>query len=367
MEPYTPGGARRVIWELGLEMARRDWDVHFFYASHLDTPPSVPHVYFHRLPAPEGYFSSTYTFLLKGPKLFKKILREVNPDLVYDNTNPSPFLPAYFQVPTKRLIVRVHHLARKDAFMLKSGVINPLATIFFEECFRLANRRHVIVDSNSTLERLAPLVKKPKSMHIIAPGIPEFPEDKKLKVGGAQGDGTIFCVCRMTRSKGIDHLLRAWKTVEEIRDDCRLFIAGKGPQENEFRELAHSLGLKRCQFLGFLTEAEKQVWLEKTSIYVFPTLIEGLPISLLEALRQGLPVVTTDTWGARDVVKDGENGILVPTCAPNELSAAILQLMNSPDQCAIMSKNNLKRSEQYYLDAVNEQEIQLLNEFYQNV
>lgn len=366
MEPYTTGGARRVVWELGKYLARLGWDVHFFYASHRTDYPTIDGISFHRLPSPEGYFPSTYTFLLKGPKLFKKLLAKLNPDLVYDNTNPSPFIPAYLNAGEK-LVVRIHHLARGDAFMLKSGIINPIATLFLEECFRLANNKHVIVDSESTLERMKSLVKRPKSLNIISPGIE--PISSNHNDGAATSlvekkKSQVLCICRMAKSKGIDYLLKAWKLVEAQNPTANLIIAGKGPQEEEFRHLLAELGLQRCKILGFIPDDVKEGLLLESEVYAFPTLIEGLPISLLEAMQYGLPIVTTSTWGAKDVVDNGINGLTVSPKTVEPLANALIELLNNKEMRTKMSLACGKMVKKYYLEEVLQKEASLLNSIY---
>jgi glycosyltransferase involved in cell wall biosynthesis len=357
MTPFSPGGARKVVWELGCEMARRDWEVHFFYASHLDTAPQIPNIFFHPVKSAEDYFKTTYAFILKGPPMFRRVLKEVNPDIVYDNANPTPFIPAYLFAKNK-LVTRIHHIARREVFMLKSGLINPVATYLFEESIRLLDGARVIADSESTKERMKNLVKNPDRIHIIPPGIarlpkPPVPFENRIA-------GQVTCICRMVRSKGVDYLIKAWKLVEKKHPAAKLFIAGKGAQEEEFRKLARDFNLKRCEILGFISDEQKEHLLETSSISVLPTLIEGLPIGILEAMVHGLPIVSTNTWGVRDLIEHNLNGLQVPVKDHVALSKAIICLLENPHEGARMANENLRRIEDFYIDKVNDREIELL-------
>lgn len=359
MEPFTPGGARRVIWELGCEMAIRGWDVHFFYSSSIINSPKVSGITFHRVPSSKGYWPTTHSFLLKSPFFFNRVLKAVQPDIVYDNTNPSPFVPAYF-ITKGRLVVRIHHVARRDAFLVKSGIINPIATFIMEEFFRLANGKHLIVDSQSTLNRVIKLIKRPKSLHIINPGVSKL--KRKIEETSKRLD-SVFCICRMAKSKGIKYLLQGWQIVEKKNQKAKLIIAGEGPNESKYRIMAKTLGLKRCLILGYIEEERKEQLLRECSIYVLPTLIEGLPISLLEAMKFGLAIVTTDTWGTRDLVENGKNGIIVPPKNYRALAEAILYLMANRDEIKRISEENLKCIPNYYSEKVIDIEIEILKGF----
>jgi len=357
MAPFNPGGARKVVWELGKEMAKRGWEVHFFYASHLEEHPDIPNMFFHPIKTSEDYFKMTYGFLLKGPCVFKSVLSKVKPDMVYDNANPVVFFPAYLWARDK-LVVRVHHVARREVFMLKSGIINPVATYILEEFLRSYDGSRIIVDSNSTKKRIWNLVKNPDKMHVIPPGIerpskPVTPIEKRIS-------GQVVCICRMVRSKGVDYLLKAWKLVETKHPEAKLIIAGKGPQEKEFRILADNLKLKNCKFLGFISDKRKEHLLDTSMIYILPTLIEGLPLGILEAMTHNIPIITTNTWGTKDLIEDNINGLLVPPRNHIALADAIVYLLENPDIAKQMAYESLKRVKEFYIDKVNNREIELL-------
>ena len=65
-------------------------------------------------------------------------------------------------------------------------------------------------------------------------------------------------------------------------------------------------------------------------IFLLPSLFEGTPLTLMEAMMSGLPIVTTDTCGMKDVIRDGQNGILVPTRSPNAIVSAVDALLADP-------------------------------------
>jgi glycosyltransferase involved in cell wall biosynthesis len=77
--------------------------------------------------------------------------------------------------------------------------------------------------------------------------------------------------------------------------------------------------------------AEMHLLFSEHDIFLFPSLLEGQPTVVLEALASGMPVITTETCGMPDVVSDGVNGLLIPPADAHAIEQAVLQLANSPE------------------------------------
>jgi glycosyltransferase involved in cell wall biosynthesis len=86
----------------------------------------------------------------------------------------------------------------------------------------------------------------------------------------------------------------------------------------------------------------------EADLFVLPSLSEGLPLALLEAMAARKAVVASDVGGVRDVVLDGETGLLVPPGDPDRLSTAITTLLRDPARCAEMGKRGRARVEQHF-------------------
>jgi glycosyltransferase involved in cell wall biosynthesis len=109
----------------------------------------------------------------------------------------------------------------------------------------------------------------------------------------------------------------------------RLEIAGDGPCRPELRRLISELHLeKHAVLLGEVVDVP--ALLARASMFVLPSLMEGISLTLLEAMARGLPVVTTRIGGNPEVVLDGSTGILVPPQNPAELAAAMAWLARNP-------------------------------------
>lgn len=139
----------------------------------------------------------------------------------------------------------------------------------------------------------------------------------------------VLAVARLHGRKGIHHLLEAARQVP----DAVFLIAGEGPERQRLEESAARLGISdRVRFLG--TRADIAGLLRSCDVFVLPSLFEGLPVSVIEAMAAARPVVATDIEGTDEIVVDGKTGCLVPPADPGALARAITGLLHDPDRAA---------------------------------
>jgi glycosyltransferase involved in cell wall biosynthesis len=137
---------------------------------------------------------------------------------------------------------------------------------------------------------------------------------------------TFIYVGRLDPEKGVDVLLRAWGIVDRP-DGARLRIVGTGSQAEALRGLAVRLRLENAEFEGFVPQADLPGCYGRADAFVFPSLSDPWGLVINEAMASGLPVITTSApGGARELVKNGENGLVVPPRDPNALAAAMSTL-----------------------------------------
>jgi glycosyltransferase involved in cell wall biosynthesis len=118
--------------------------------------------------------------------------------------------------------------------------------------------------------------------------------------------------------------------------DPWLAIAGRGGEEENLRRLARELGIaQRVHLLGLRDDIP--TLLAAGDVFVQPSRSEGLPLSVLEAMAQQIPIVATDVGGVGEAVKDGETGYLVRSGDPAALAAAICRILDSPDRGASLA------------------------------
>ncbi|MDQ0321103.1 glycosyltransferase involved in cell wall biosynthesis [Pararhizobium capsulatum DSM 1112] len=135
----------------------------------------------------------------------------------------------------------------------------------------------------------------------------------------------IVTVARLVWFKGLHDLIDAAALVLEKEPNARFLIVGSGPQLDELRAKTVALGIAdRVIFAGERRDVPDI--LSAADIFALTSVSEGLPISILEAMAAGLPVVATDVGGISELVAEGETGFLVPAREPREIANRILRL-----------------------------------------
>jgi glycosyltransferase involved in cell wall biosynthesis len=141
----------------------------------------------------------------------------------------------------------------------------------------------------------------------------------------------IGCVGRLSPEKGHSDLLLAAKSVLRERPRATFVLVGEGVQEPALRSQAAALGIAdRVVFAGFRSDVAQV--LAQADVFVLPSLAEGLPMALLEAMAVGVPVVATAVGDVPKVLRHGDTGLLVPPGEANKLAAAILNTLSHPQE-----------------------------------
>jgi len=156
---------------------------------------------------------------------------------------------------------------------------------------------------------------------IFGPATAEEKEHLKNKLG-LGGKPYVIFTGRFIQRKGINFLLSAWKKVADGVADARLILLGDGLLLGEMKTLARELGIwDSVDFREHVYEVPD--FLRAADIFILPSLQEGMPNSLLEAMACGIAPVGTSIGGVVDIIKQGENGILVEPGDVNSLADGI--------------------------------------------
>jgi len=142
----------------------------------------------------------------------------------------------------------------------------------------------------------------------------------------------------LRKEKAHEVFLRAAKKVLEKRGDARFLIIGDGVRKQELEAMASGLGIREsCIFTGFVKNIENA--LSVLDVGVLTSEREGLPLTLLEYMASSKPIIATDVGGVGEVVKDGENGFLVPSGDYNALAGRINALLEDPALASRLGTN----------------------------
>ena len=166
-------------------------------------------------------------------------------------------------------------------------------------------------------------------------------------MGIPDGRFVVGWIGRMTGVKRTDVLLHGFRTLREDGIDAVLCMVGDGPDRESVEQLADELGIVRdCLFTGY--QEDVGPFFAAFDVFVLTSGNEGTPVTAIEALAAGCPVVATRVGGVPDVVTDGEDGFLVSPAAVDELAGRLADLARDPDLRARMGASGRARMRTRY-------------------
>lgn len=158
----------------------------------------------------------------------------------------------------------------------------------------------------------------------------------------------INAVGRIDANKNHEMLVRAFAGLAEDYPEYRLVIYGNGECREPLTDLVRDMGLQdRIQFPGAVNDVADRIY--ESSVFVLTSFSEGMPNTLIEAMCMGLPVISTDCpcGGPAELIKDGENGLLVPPGDTDALEKALRRLLSDEESAERMGKNGAKLLEKF--------------------
>ncbi len=157
----------------------------------------------------------------------------------------------------------------------------------------------------------------------------------------------IGTLARLDQVKRLDVLIEAARIVVNSLPEARFVLGGTGPMEQELLRKIQDLRLEPyVRMAGFVEDVPR--FLSELDIFALSSDSEGLGLSVIEAMAQGLPVVATAVGGVTEVVKDNETGFLVPAGNPRAMAQCLVRLAIDPEMAAHMGRMGRKRAEELF-------------------
>ena len=250
----------------------------------------------------------------------------------------TPFLALALAL-NKKLIISLHGGAFKEFYAGRG----PLAQAWIRLVLRRSRRFIVLTQSwRDWAEQIEPLARV-----IVIPNAVKIPSTP-LVAESSEPDLLLF-LGRIEAEKGLEVLLQALVKAHSQGAHWRLACGGSGNIE-AMQILAKTLGLHidAVQFLGWLDDTDKQAWLQRCSLLVLPSLIENMPVSVLEAFAAGKPVIATRVGGLPDMVHPEIDGWLVEAGNSDDLAAALVGAFSQTSQLSRMGNNAQQKARAKY-------------------
>jgi glycosyltransferase involved in cell wall biosynthesis len=184
-------------------------------------------------------------------------------------------------------------------------------------------------------------VVNPEKLSVIKNGI-SFDNLLKMPVG-RKSPVPLGTIARLTRQKGLIHLIDAMVILGAAFEiEPELIIVGDGPLRRKLEEEVFKYGIShRVKFEGSIENTVP--YYKKFGTFILPSMWEGLPLVLLEAMAAGLPIISTNTSGVLDVIEDEKDGLVVEKGNAEALALEIKRLMDEPELAKSIAENARKK------------------------
>lgn len=270
--------------------------------------------------------------LLPSRGILVRQVREKRIDIIHANTRVTQVLAALVSRATRVPYVSTCH-----------GFFKPR---FFRRKFPFLGTK-VIAISDSVKCHLRDDFHVPESdIRLVYNGVDteglrmEAPKSRQaVRAGFGLGSGPVIgIVARLSDVKGHVFLIQAFKSVLGRFPDAQLLIVGEGKMDKILRHMAAELDIERSVFFFPDVSSIREAYYA-IDIFVMPSLNEGLGLGLMEAMAWGKPVIGSAVGGIVNLIRDGENGLLVPPSDSGGIARAIVRLLDAPDFAATLGNN----------------------------
>ena len=283
----------------------------------------------------------TVTALEKPPGLrpglvlrLARLLRRWRPGIVHTH-NSGPII---YGAPAARLarVARVVHTRHEQ-----NHGAGPRELAALRHAARLVDRFACVSGDSARLSVRQGIA--PEKVRTILNGV----DTSRFSPVGPRPAGPAVVVARLSPEKNVEGLLRAAALVAREHPEFRLQVAGDGPCRGALEALAAEIGVAdRVAFLGEVGDVPGL--LAEAGLFALSSLTEGIPVTVLEAMARGLPVVATRVGGVPEVVVEGETGLLVAPGDPAALAEALARLLRDPDGARAMGLAGRRRAERHF-------------------
>lgn len=215
-----------------------------------------------------------------------------------------------------------------DIVLSNAGAIVALTAHMKSEVEKICRKEIIVLPNGVDLQKFG----RPKKEHL--------------------GQNILF-VGGLRKVKGIEYLIQAFEIISPKFPQAKLLLSGDGPEKENLRKLAENSGAKeKIVFLGHLPENELVERMACADVFVLPSLSEGFPLVVPEAMASGLPIVATNVRGLPEIIEDGKNGFLAEPGNAEQLAEKISLILSDKDLAQRISQNNKEKSRQYSWDEI---------------
>jgi glycosyltransferase involved in cell wall biosynthesis len=290
------------------------------------------------------------TRMLRDYAAFRRKLKDGRYDLVH--LNPSLGKKALLR---DGLLVKMAKARGCKVLVFIHGWDEGCEAVLREKYMRIFQRVYfqadafVVLASEFREKLLAMACDKPIFIETTTLGDEIFTRNDTKPRLPADAPFNILYLSRIEREKGVYEALDAFHIVKAKHPHVTMTVAGDGAELSRARQYVTKERIQDITFTGYITGEEKQRTFSEAQVYLFPTWYgEGMPISVLEAMAYGLPVITRPVGGLKDFFNDGKMGFITESRDPHRFVELLEAVMLNPDLWSSISAFNRRYAEEHF-------------------
>ena len=360
---YICGGSPSAAYYLAFNIAKRGHEISVFTTSvnSKDSVEKYENVTIYRYGTNFRVISSNISF----GRFLKPIKHDVNVVHTHFDVPPGPLAGLRYAKRKNVPLVVTYHGDWVESY---GGLIRRMGVAFHNKYLvdKLLSYASIIISPSEYYIDGSKFLRKYRNKIVVIPNginlhdfeIPYSKEECRKKLGLPLDKKILLFFGYLSPYKGPDVLVKAMPKIIRDVPDVELVFAGKGVMREELEMLSKVLGIeKNVRFVGFVDDDLKALYYKAADIFCLPSTMstESFGIVNLEAMACGVPIVASKIGGIPDVVKDGENGLLVQPRDSEVLADAIICLLENEDVRERMGKSGRERVKDYSWERIAEE------------
>ena len=346
--PSYLGGAEIAVYNLAKQLSKLKHEVHVITMSDPNSPDenTQDDFFLHRIKTIEIPLLRNIVFSIRSLYLMKTI----KPHVVHSQTISihNAGLPAFLakkilKIPYiawgrgSDIYLYRHEKQFKRIILKNSNAAIALTDDMKEAMQNIWNMPICVIPNGIDLEKFNTLRKS--KMH-------------STKIAESD-DKVILFVGRLHPIKGLAYLIKAMKIIHQRYPKSRLLIVGDGDERDNLNMIVKNSNLNECvTFIGKVPNKSIPEYMALADILVLPSLSEGFPVVILEAMACGLPIVATKIRGNQEIIKDWDNGFLVEPRNSENITEKVLLLLKDDQLRRIIAGKNIEVAKRYSWESV---------------
>ncbi|MFA9212753.1 MAG: glycosyltransferase family 4 protein [Candidatus Methylacidiphilales bacterium] len=349
------GGRENVILNLCNNLSTEKFDIHLVLLSNDNneqTAKLLPHVKVHILPFSERSFNGfkIVTIFIPLILLLRKKINHINPHVIHSHALFVWLVIICLAIKlSKAKVSHFHTVHTSGLYYSNKGFVNWIRLNSEKLALKL-NDSIIIAISKGLKNNLNKIFKNKVELVYNGIDFKNFIPQTNIEIEKLINDRTVVTyLSRLDVGKNHLLLLEAWKKVVEINQNVVLFLIGDGKEREKIEKFIQKNSLQESVIL-FGNSNEVATILSYSHIAVFPSLFEGLPISLLEKMAFKLPVIVSDIDIFKEIIISDLDGLMFKQNSSDDLFEKINLVLNNKNLANKIAKNGFIKSQEFSIE-----------------